>query len=378
MGTLKVDTIQDSGGNTILSSDGSGGFTNSLPAGKTSSFRNLIINGDMSIAQRGTSSSGVTGGGYTSVDRMVMFQGIGTFTFSQSTTVPTGQGFAKSFKADCTTAEASPGSADVLIFAQKIEGQNLQMIKKGTSNAEQLTASFWVRSNKTGTYTLEIKDLDNTRNVSQTYTINSADTWEKKVVTFPADTTGAFDNDNGASFQIHFWLGAGSDYTSGTLSTSWASQTNANRVSSSQVNIGDSTSNEWYITGVQLEIGTTASDFEFLPYDVNLKRCMRYYFNHYTPDDNGLYGLFTAHTTSAGRMPYRFIVPMRDAPTVSSSAASGFTWLGNNTSGNPSAIGSESLNKYSCTVNITGSFTQGYSYWLAGSTTTQLNFDAEL
>ncbi len=254
------------------------------------------------------------------VDRMVMFQGIGTFTFSQSTTVPTGQGFAKSFKADCTTAEASPSSADVLIFAQKIEGQNLQYLKKGTSNAEQLTASFWVRSNKTGTYTLEIKDLDNTRNVSKTYTINSAGTWEKKVVTYPADTTGAFDKDNNASFQIHFWLGAGSNYTSGTLSTSWASQTNANRVSSSQVNIGDSTSNEWYITGVQLEVGDSATPFEHIPYDVNLRRCQRYLQKFTTSDSSyNVFGTGIKTTSSAAEIPVPLKTTMRAKPSVSSS-----------------------------------------------------------
>jgi len=381
MGTLKVDTIQDSGGNTILSSDGSGGFTNSLPAGKTSSYRNLIINGDMSIAQRGNSFTGLTGTEYT-LDRWrwtgFTDGSVGTFTVTQDTTVPTGQGFAKSLKADCTTAQASPTGTNSLVLKTRFEGQHLQYLKKGTSSAESLTLSFWVRSNKTGTYVAELEDNDNTRHIAKTYTISAADTWEKKTITFDGDTTGAFTNDNNLSLTLGFYLVVGPDLASGTQATSWASLVAANRAADQTVNIADSTANEWYITGVQLEVGTTASDFEFLPYDVNLQRCMRYYFNHYTPDDSALYGLFTAHTSTAGRMPYRFVVPMRDAPTVSSSTAGGFTWLGNNTSGNPSAIGSESLNKYSCTVNITGSFTQGYSYWLAGSTTTQLNFDAEL
>jgi len=240
-------------------------------------FRNLIINGSMDLAQRGTSFSSQTAEHFV-VDRFKMFVNgaIGTWTTSQSTTVPTGQGFAKSLKMDCTTADASPASTDILSVQQRFEGQNLQYLKKGTSSAESLTASFWVRSNKTGTYIAELEDRDNTRYVSQSYTISSADTWEKKTVTFPGDTSGAFTNDNGESLRLNFWLGGGATWTSGTLGTTWHT-TSANRAVG-QVNLADSTSNEWYITGVQLEAGTTASDFEFLPFDVNLQRCQRYYY----------------------------------------------------------------------------------------------------
>jgi hypothetical protein len=152
----------------------------------------------------------------------------------------------------------------------------LQQLKKGTSNAESTTMSFWVKSNKTGTYTVEIADEDNSRQISKTYTINSSDTWEKKTITFEGDTTGTLDNDNARSADVLWWLGAGSTPKSGTFSTSWSSTTFADRVSPNQVNLADNTANEWYITGVQLEVGTSASDFEFLPHDVNMQRCMRY------------------------------------------------------------------------------------------------------
>ena len=126
-----------------------------------SAFKNIIINGDMSIAQRGTSSSGITSSGYYTVDRFqTIISGLGTWTHSQSTDVPTGQGFAKSFKLDCTTADASPASSDLSIFRQRLEGQNLQYLKKGTASAESLTLSFWVKSNKTGTYVAEILDSE--------------------------------------------------------------------------------------------------------------------------------------------------------------------------------------------------------------------------
>jgi len=239
-------------------------------------FRNIIINGDMSIAQRGTSETGITSGGYYTLDRFqTSISGLGTWTQSQSTDVPTGQGFGKSLKMDCTTADASPSANDSLFLKQKIEGQNLQYLKKGTSSAESLTLSFWTKSNKTGTYCIELRDVDNSRQFSQAYTISSADTWEKKTLTFAGDTTGTLNNDNGSSLEVSFWLGAGTNFTSGTLQ-SWGSYTNANRAVG-QVNLADSTANEWYITGVQLEAGTSASDFEFLPVDVNLERCQRYY-----------------------------------------------------------------------------------------------------
>src|SRR6056300_1639524 len=185
-------------------------------------FRNIIINGDMSIAQRGTSATGLTGGAYNTADRFYLNMGTaGTWTNTISTDVPTGQGFAKSFKLDCTTANASLSAGSYMTVQQRFEGQNLQYIKKGTSSAESLTLSFWVKSNKTGTYIAYLFDVDNTRAISKSYTINSASTWEKKTITFAGDTSGTLVNDNSSSLELHFWLGAGSDRTSGTLQTSW-------------------------------------------------------------------------------------------------------------------------------------------------------------
>jgi len=279
-------------------------------------FKNIIINGDMSIAQRATSSTGVTSNGYYTCDRWNTIPiNLGTWTLTKSTDVPTNQGFVSSFKLDCTTADASPAADDLFIFRQKMEGQNLQYIKKGTSSAESLTLSFWVKSNKTGTYIAELFDNDNTRQISKAYTINSADTWEKKTVTFPGDTTGALDNDNAVSLIVQFWLGSGSTYSSGTLSTTWTANTNANRAVG-QVNLADSTSNEWYITGVQLEAGTDSSGFEFLPHDVNLIRCKRYYFKQ------ELRFFICArynHSSGASLGDFYFPTEMRANPTASTS-----------------------------------------------------------
>jgi hypothetical protein len=241
-------------------------------------FRNIIINGDQSIAQRSTSTSSANTSAYHCTDRWNnVGMSIGTWTISQSTDVPTGQGFAKSLKYDCTTAEASPSAGDQLHLSQRIEGQNLQYLLKGTSSAKSLTLSFWVKTNKTGTYQVNLRDKDNTRIIGKTYAVSSADTWEKKILTFAGDTTGAFDNDNASSLECEWFLGAGSTYTSGAVPTSWEAESAGDRAAGLTVNLGDSTSNEWYITGVQLEAGQVASDFEFLPHDVNFQRCLRYY-----------------------------------------------------------------------------------------------------
>jgi hypothetical protein len=278
MSELKVNKVTPRSGTTVTLGDS--GDSVAIPTGvgfNGFGYRNIVINGDMSIAQRSTSVASITATGYYTIDRwQTQIGSLGTWTQSQSTDVPTGQGFATSLKMDCTTADASPAAADLFLLQQRIEGQNLQYLKKGTANAVPLTLSFWVKSTKTGTFIAELFDSDNTRQISKSYTVDVTDTWEKKTITFEGDTTGAFDNDIGNSFSINFWLGAGSDRTSGTLNTTWNSVTNSNRVVG-QVNIADDTANDWYITGVQLEAGTTASDFEFLPVDVNLARCQRYY-----------------------------------------------------------------------------------------------------
>tara|TARA_E500000331_G_scaffold348984_1_gene391447 strand:- start:143 stop:1138 length:996 start_codon:yes stop_codon:yes gene_type:complete len=275
----------------------------------------------MSLSQRGTSASSQTTSAYLLDRWKYAIASQGTWTMSQSTEVPTGQGFVKSFKADCTTADASPAASDKVNFQTRFEGQNLQYLKKGTSAAESLTASFWVKSNKTGTYICELQELDNDRAISSAYTISSANTWEKKTITFPGDTTGGtIDNDNARSLDIIWYLGSGSDLTSGTLQTSWGAKVNANRAVG-QVNLADSTSNEWYITGVQLEAGSVASDFEFLPVDVNLGRCLRYY------EKSGDFAYFKSISNSISTLEIYdavyYMVEKRATPTLTITGYSG-------------------------------------------------------
>ena len=318
--------------------------------------------------------------------------GIGTWTWSQSTDVPSGQGFAYSQKLDCTTADASPSASSEFKIETRFEGQNLQYLKKGTSSAESLTMSFWVKSNKTGTYILELYDLDNTRQISKSYTINSASTWEKKTIAIDGDTSGAFDNDNNLSLIVGWFLGAGSDFTSGTLNTSWNSATNANRAVG-QVNLADSTSNEWYITGVQLEAGTAASDFEFLPFDVTLARCHRYCYvmgAAQNAEDQGQFTIGTGMCRSSGSAIFTDIVgsypqPLRTLPSltqVGGSLSDVFCYKTNGTSANPTSI-SVSRNTIALRLGNNMGLSSGLTAGDAtvqqiNETNTNLIFDAEL
>jgi hypothetical protein len=273
-------------------------------------FRNLIINGDMSLAQRGTSTSGITGNGYA-IDRYRhQITSAGTWTISQSTDVPTGQGFAYSQKLDCTTADASLGASDRIRMTQRIEGNTLQSLKFGTSNAESITISFWVKSNKTGTYSWSANDDQNTKLISASYTIDSANTWEKKTLTFAGTDSPSIGIDNTSFLQCSWWLGTGSTYSGGTYRSTWTTLANSDEAAGQTVNLADDTANEWYITGVQLEVGTTASDFEFLPYDVNLRRCERYFQKH-----DGFEG--TASQTTQFQSVQTFHTPMRANPSAS-------------------------------------------------------------
>ena len=190
-----------------------------------------------------------------------------------------------------------------------------------------MTIAFYVKSNKTGTYIVEIDDNDNGRNINQAYTINSANTWEKKVLSFDGDTTGAFGNDNGKSLILIWWNGAGSDFTSGTLQTSWAATDNTKRVVGN-VNLADSTDNDWSITGIQLEVGefdsTTIPSFQHESFGDNLRRCQRYCqrWNGDSAYNVGMTGVYNDTTTIV--CIHTHIVPMRTAATFSISAASDF------------------------------------------------------
>ena len=341
-------------------------------------FRNIVINGDMQIAQRATSVASITTSGYKTLDRYIFTNtSLGTWTMSQSTDVPTGQGFANSLKLDCTTADASPAAADALWLEQRFEGQNLQYLKYGTANAQYLTLSFWVKSTKTGTFIAGFIHNDNPSEglISKSYTVNVSNTWEFKTITFPGDTANVFDNDNAFSLSLIFYLGMGSNFTSGALQTTWANYVAANRAVG-QVNIADSTSNDFLITGVQLEAGEQASGFEFMPYDIDLMRCLRYFniLMSSTINQQGVVTSFFNSTRAFFRLP--FLVTMRATPTISTS---GFevTYAQNNVTSTSSTFPNTFPSVQSSSVEITGAFNVTYSGHIDQSAG-RITSDAEL
>ena len=233
--------------------------------------KNLIINGAMQVAQRGTSFADLNG---YNLDRFeVGSSDDGAVTVTQDTTVPSGQGFKNSMKFDVTTADTSIGASQYYQFYQKIEGQNVAHLMWGTSDAKSVTLSFWCRSNKTGTYVITFMNNAADRLNPNNFTINSANTWEKKTITLSGDTTGTWLTTNGIGLYVIWNLALGSDYQDGTNGT-WGS---ADYGSGATVNFLDSTSNEFYITGIQLEVGEQATPFEHRSYGDELARCQRYY-----------------------------------------------------------------------------------------------------
>ena len=332
MSTLNVESISHPtpGSNVTVN-----GIT---PASNNSlGFRNLIINGAMQVAQRGTQVTGSTGDGYKTVDRFrVSHTNLGTFTYDQDTDAPAG--FGNSFKASCTTADASPAAGDLLIFQQRVEAQNLQMLNYGASGAKSLTLSFYVKSNKTGNASVAVLQNDNSNKlVSFQYSISTANTWEKKTITIPGDTAGVINNDNGYGFQIEWWLNSGSNFTGGSHRSTWTTYASTDR-NVSNLGIGGSTSDYWQITGVQLEVGSVATPFEHRSYGDELARCQRYYYRSETSNKN-------IHGTFYGGSNYMcqvwLPVYMRAAPSVTLSGGNasdatiaeqgryGFVWYKN-------------------------------------------------
>jgi hypothetical protein len=294
--------------------------------------KNLIINGDMRIAQRGTSTTGLQYNKdniYPSCDRW-QFSEFGStsytaaFTGEQSTDVPNGQGFANSFKLDCTTADATLEADTAVVIRQMIEAQNLQHLKYGTSNAESITLSFWVKSNITGTFTIVLNHVDGAKYYGADYTIDTANTWEKKTLTIEGNTSNAIDNDNNIGLRVQFYLAVGSNYASGT-NEQWTSGTDSADIAPNMTNnIGGSTSNYINITGVQLEVGTTATPFENLQYGQQLAMCQRYYqrFDGGSAFTTGINGVYNDTTTLIGL--HQHLVPFRATPTFSYSSLSHF------------------------------------------------------
>jgi len=241
--------------------------------------RNVIINGAMNVAQRATSATGLGSSdpSYQTLDRFRMNIGgtsAGRFTMAQDSSAP--EGFANSLKLSCTTADTSIAADELLSLQQRIEGQNLQMFAKGTTSAKPYAVSFYVKGNASATYTCELEDGDNSRRVAKEFSVTTD--WARVELSFPKDTTGAFDDDNALSLSLNIFLHGGSNFTSGTFSANtWESISNTTRLSDSQTSFFDSTDRTFFITGVQLEVGQNPTSFEHEPFERTLAKCQRYF-----------------------------------------------------------------------------------------------------
>ena len=287
MSTLEVDSIVASTSNTDLSLDGAGtGVVNLATGAKlngvalTDTFStqspanpNLIINGDMRIAQRGTSFAAPSDGAFT-LDRWKQFNsGGGVYTVTQDTSIVPA-GFANSLKFDVTTADAAIAAADYYQIQYILEGLDISHLKWGTADAQDVTLSFWVSSSKTGTHSISFSNNGSSRTYVAEYTVSVADTLEYKTITIPGDTSGTWLTTNGKGLGIVFILALGSNYTTASVS-SW--QAANNQGSTNQVNCMDNIANNFFLTGVKLEVGSTATAFVPDDYGTALAKCMRYY-----------------------------------------------------------------------------------------------------
>ena len=290
--------------------------------------RNLIINGAMNVAQRGTSITNFTGNSqYHTVDRFVYENsGPSSADFAQVTDAPSG--FRKSLKATLNGAFNPSASQYFIPFQQRIESQDIVFLDYGTANAKTVTLSFWIKSNKTGTYVVEFSNNSKTRKWSQSYTINAANTWEQKIITWTGDTGAgtSFDDDNESGAAFYWWMSGGTTFTSGSLSGAWEDGNNANRAVGVPSSLADD--DQFYLTGVQLEVGTVATEFEHRSFGEELALCQRYFCKSFRPDvaptqdffhqNDAVSGSITAYSSTTGYVSgqIKFPVTMRALPDI--------------------------------------------------------------
>jgi hypothetical protein len=348
------------------------------------SNRNLVINGAMQVAQRGTSSTGQGASDLFLVDRFHLNtngNSAGRFTVTQESDGPSG--IPNSLKLACTTADTSIAASERFFIEQRLEGQDCQRLKKGTSDAEAITVSFYVKGNAAATYVVGIYDSDNSRQIGAQFSVTTS--WNRVSVTFPADTGGsALDDDNAESLSLRFYLHAGSTYTGGTLQTTWDTAVANEQVGSGTTSIFDSTSRTFFLTGVQLEVGEQATPFEHRSYADELRRCLRYYYQLMPPGSSdqdivctaALFNTMTAF--GAITMPQ----PMRTTPTLDAFGGTNYwTFYSNGTqdlfdtfailNAHPGAVQIYNNQSISATAGQAGNFQ-------AANNDCYVSFDAEL
>ena len=279
--------------------------------------RNMVINGGMGVAQRSASVAALgAASGYFTCDRWQINVGAtsaGRLTMTQTADGPNGIS-ANCLKLDCTTADASIAAGERLSIGHNIEGQNLQRIGKGVAGAQQITVSFYVKASASFTFGVELYDQDAGRQITKLF--DTTTDWVRHEFTLPADLddgSSPFDDDNAASLSMFFWLHAGSSFTSGTLNTASFADDGTSTRAAGIDSFFSNTANNFFLTGVQLEVGPVATEFEQEDFGVTLRKCQRYL----CTVEKGITGMAT--TTSDLNFQYAYPVTMRAVPTIAQS-----------------------------------------------------------
>ena len=321
--------------------------------GQVSGRRNIVINGAMNVAQRATQVTALgAADGYHTLDRWNMEIGdasAGRFTMDQIADGPSG--FANALKLTTTTADTSIAAGEFLKLEQRFEGQDLQQFKKGTSDAEKVTVSFYVKGDAAATYTCELEDVDNTRSINQAFAVTTS--WTRVILTFAADTSDPLGDDANNSLQLNFWLHGGTTYSGGTfVSNAWKDIVENTRMAESHTSIFDTTNRTFFITGVQMEVGSVATPFEHRSYGEELALCQRYFSHSGDTRNNGF--VHSNYNTTDAYGNFSFIIPMRASPTVTMKA-SGRNYYSNAASRTVSSFNAQNIGP------------QNFQHYIAGS-----------
>ena len=388
MSEIKVNSIKGVGASsaaiTVNNTDGTctANITNNL------SNRNKVINGAVLINQRGN-ATGVNSQGYYGPDRFKWIQNNSSAAFSINQSTESPDGFANSYHVDCTTADTSVAADSYVRFLYSLEGKDVQDFAKGTSSAKKAVVSFYVKTNKTGTYSVLYFDSDNNRQFTATYTVSNTN-WNRYTIPVPEDTTGAFNNDTGPSLEIYFGLVAGSNLT-GSVDGVWQPYTQSKEMAGHTVNFADSTSNNFYITGIQLEVDHTgsgvATDFEHRSFGQELALCQRYYYEH--ANGNNAQNNNRAAICSGGMYNssnffgvIQFPVKMRARPSlVKTTGTDYYRVYGANVSDGCNDVSSQNWSDQAFAVNLYDSLslTQGSGGWAETNNASALiAFNSEL
>ena len=309
----EVGSINSSGTMTATAFAGDGSSLTGISSGGGAN-PNMIVNGAMRISQRGTSESGITVSKFAKAPDRWNFGTYycGSWTASQSTESP--DGFSNSYKMYLDTSTGGLSYDSWLALTYQFEGCQLQHLNYGSAAAQSITVSFWAKTNKTGTYVVEWVQRDSSEYISKSYTVSNTN-WNKYTVTFAGNTSNAFTDDNNQSASLNFWFASGTDYGSGTLGESWHSTT-ANRAAG-VTDLSDTDGNEFYLTGVKMEVGTSATDYHHKGWDEELAQCQRYYYQitHTSTNRWGIDGLYSSGTGAVLNFSWTHPTTMRVAPT---------------------------------------------------------------